>query len=116
MSATSSERNAQRRKLLKRAAVAPAIFVLPTGTVLANSSINACVDKGLVGVTEPPLNPIPEGEWDQWVRQYEVGGSDPGSPPGNYLRRIDGKPVAGASCWNSINPGELADPGTNLIP
>ena len=124
MSETSSERNEQRRKLLKKAAVAPAIFVLPVGTALANSSLNACIYRGVDGVNigesinphvAPDANsPIP---LDKWVRRYSPG--DGSSPiPGNYLVYDPDTqlPVAYASCWNSCNPnGERAEQGTNLL-
>lgn len=126
MSETSSERNEQRRKLLKKAAVAPAIFVLPVGTALANSSLNACILRGVDGVNvraitnplvAPDANkPIPT---DQWVRRFSPGDGSSSPIPGNYLVYDPDTqlPVAYASCWNSCNPGgEKAAQGTNLLP
>ncbi len=111
MSTTQSERTKQRRRLLKSAAAVPAIFALPAGAQVANSSLNACVDKGFPPGTPVPANPIPASDTDKWVRSFQ---SDP--VPGNYLEFVDGKPVATASCWNSVHPaGPRADEGSNLI-
>ena len=121
MSETSSERNEQRRKLLKKAAIAPAIFVLPVGTALANSSLNACIYRGVEGVnTDTIPNPrVAPDPTDQWVRRYSSGDGSSSGIPGNYLvYDADTQlPVAYASCWNSCNPGgEQAAQGTNLLP
>ena len=61
---------------------------------------------------------------DQWVRQFQTGLPNQGADTvleGNVLQYdISGaapRPVAHASCWNSIHPsGPHADPNTNLIP
>lgn len=122
MSETSQERTEQRRRLLKKAAVAPAIFVLPTGKALANTSLHACVHKHFAGGQLPP-DPLPADQTDEWIRRFDAGRPsgpvDPGKTAGNYLvfDDVTNKPVAYASCWNSIHPtGPLADPTTNLIP
>ncbi len=117
MSETSSERNEQRRKLLKRAAVAPAIFVLPVGTALANSSSNVCIERGFPEGSPLPTNPLPVTDTDIWVRRFEEG-NDTGTAPGHYLQYDPetNTPVAYASCWNSVNPnGPRAESVTNLI-
>ena len=125
MSETSSERNEQRRKLLKRAAVAPGIFLLPTGSALAVTSLT-CVQKGAPGPAElvedpkpggPPDSPNPAGT-DKWVRKYQETIQGEQRISGNYLQYVDNDyvPVAGASCWNSMIPGGNAQPGSNLIP
>ena len=126
MSETSNERTEQRRKLLKKAAAVPAIFVLPsTGRAVASSSLHACVEKGLIANNNNPIPPIlPKDQTDQWVRQYQTGidqGADT-TVSGNvlqydYTTGTVPRPVAHASCWHSINPtGPQADPNTNLIP
>jgi len=114
MSTTQSERTKQRRRLLKSAAAVPAIFALPAGAQVANSSLNACVDKGL-----PPPNTIldnPIAGSDQWVRKFQATDQNGNAAPGNYLQFVDGKPVATASCWNSVHPGANVPSDTNLIP
>ncbi|MEF8755779.1 MAG: hypothetical protein V5B60_17935 [Accumulibacter sp.] len=125
MSETSNDRTAQRRKLLKKAAAVPAIFVLPsTGRAVSSSSLHACVEKGLLANNNRPIPPIlPKDQTDQWVREFQAGIPNQGGDTvieGNVLvYDITGtapRPVAHASCWNSINPqGPHADPGTNLI-
>lgn len=128
MSETSSERTEQRRKLLKKAAAVPAIFVLPsTGRAVAASSVHACVEKGLIanGTTAIPpyLDPAGPKPTDEWVREYKPANPNvfpDGTPEGNYLvydnTGVQPRPVAHASCWNSVNPnGPYADPKTNLI-
>ena len=127
MSETSSERNEQRRKLLKRAAVAPGIFLLPTGSALAVTSLT-CVQKGAPGPIDVIADPLPGGPpgsqnppaaaTDKWVRRYEETIQGEVRVSGNYLQYVDNDyvPVAGASCWNSMIPGGNAQPGTNLIP
>ncbi|EXI73660.1 MAG TPA: hypothetical protein PK440_12225 [Candidatus Accumulibacter phosphatis] len=126
MSETSNARTEQRRRLLKKAAAVPAIFVLPsTGRAVAGSSLHACVEKGLTANGNNPIPPlIPKDQTDQWVRQFQTGLPNQGADTvleGNVLQYdISGaapRPVAHASCWNSIHPsGPHADPNTNLIP
>ncbi|WP_374683155.1 hypothetical protein [Accumulibacter sp.] len=112
MSMTESERTKlRRRRLLKSAAAVPAIFVLPAGAQVANSSLNACVARGFPPGTATPANPIQTA--DQWVRSVDA--ASPGHPAGNYLQFVDGKPVATASCWNSVHPGGPFADGQNLI-
>lgn len=119
MSTTPSERTAQRRRLLKSAAAAPAIFVLPVGQALAASSLFACVDRGLEGVNVSSIPAkLPADQTDQWVREFRTTGSTPAPDPGNYLvyDQTTGNPVAYASCWNSVHAsGPAAESGTNLI-
>jgi hypothetical protein len=128
MSETSSERNEQRRKLLKRAAVAPGIFLLPTGSALAVTSLT-CVQKGAPGPADMVEDPLPGGPpdaqfpqtpapTDKWVRKYQETIQGEVRVSGNYLQYVDNDyvPVAGASCWNSMIPGGNAQPGSNLIP
>ncbi|MEF8726785.1 MAG: hypothetical protein V5B34_00960 [Accumulibacter sp.] len=119
MSDTPSQKTEQRRKLLKKAAAAPAILLLPsTGRATANSSLHACVDKGLLRYGEPQEKYLPGADpqnppYDVWVRQYRAG-----DKPGSYLVLSDtNTPVAHASCWNSITPkgGPQAN-ANNLIP
>jgi hypothetical protein len=130
MAQTSKERTEQRRRLLKKAAAVPAIFVLPsTGRAVAASSLHACVEKGLLANGNEPIpyirtrDPITgEIPIDQWVRKFQTGipqGEDT-VLEGNVLQYdITGdapRPVAHASCWNSIHPqGPEAASGTNLI-
>lgn len=114
MSTSQSERTKQRRRLLKGAAAVPAIFALPAGAQVANSSLNACVDKGFPPGTAMPVNPNPLP--DQWVRHFQAAGPGGTPPAGNYLEFVDGKPVATASCWNSVHPSGPFANGDNLIP
>jgi len=126
MSETSSDRTEQRRKLLKKAAAVPSMFFLPsTGRAVATSSLHACVEKGLLANGNQPIPPIlPRDQTDQWVREYQPPVQNPGEdavPGGNVLvyenTGTAPRPVAHASCWNSVNPnGPFADSGTNLIP
>jgi len=120
MSTTPSERTQQRRRLLKAAASAPGIFVLPTGVALANSSLNACIQRGIEHPPSPyPTTPeeINSTSTDGWVRRQSTNSegttvyiAEPNDPI------TDGRFVAGASCWNSVHPGgPAADPNTNLI-
>ncbi|EXI89278.1 MAG: hypothetical protein AW11_01601 [Candidatus Accumulibacter regalis] len=116
MSMTESERTKlRRRRLLKSAAAVPAIFVLPAGAEVANSSLNACVARGFPPGTQTPANPIPATSHDQWVRSFQPAGPNDNPPAGNYLQFVDGKPVATASCWNSVHPGGPFADGQNLI-
>ena len=115
MSTTQSERTKQRRRLLKSAAAVPAIFALPAGAQVANSSINACVIRGLHanGLPDSPVT-----EPDGWVRQNEGTMQNP-----SYVAQRNDQAnndfVYGASCWNSVQAatgrGPTATPGSNLL-
>jgi len=113
MSTTQSERTKQRRRLLKSAAAVPAIFALPAGASVANSSLNACIDRGIAANPTPALR-LDLDKTDIWVRQSQKSGSE---GEGNYLAFVDGQPVAGASCWNSVQAsgGQMADSNNILI-
>ncbi|MBE2259250.1 MAG: hypothetical protein H6942_14890 [Candidatus Accumulibacter sp.] len=116
MSTTQSERTRQRRRLLKNAAAVPAIFVLPTGAALANTSANACVEKGLRLNNFQPIPRVTD-QPDQWVRQPKAGAQQGDKTTYEIVRLDNDTPVAGASCWNSIHPhGPKAGAGNLLIP
>ncbi|MCM8611837.1 hypothetical protein [Accumulibacter sp.] len=126
MSETSNDRTEQRRKLLKKAAAVPAIFVLPsTGRAVSSSSLHACVERGLQANGSNPIPYIiPKDQNDDWVREYQPAVNNGGGPDdvieGNVLvyenTGTAPRPVAHASCWNSINSGvPYANPDTNLI-
>ncbi len=119
MSTTPSERTQQRRRLLKAAASAPAIFVLPTGVALANSSLNACIQRGIDHPPSPyPTEPaqINSTVTDEWVRRQSIASDNTTIIYIAEPNQIDGRFVAGASCWNSVHPsGPAANPMTNLI-
>lgn len=113
MSTTQSERIKQRRRLLKSAAAAPAIFVLPTGAAIANSSLSGCVTKGINNNPAPAQTTnAPDG----WVRVRNT--VTPPNPQTYDLvpNNVDGRFVYGASCWNSVHPGGPMADQNNLIP
>jgi len=120
MSTTPSERTQQRRRLLKAAAAAPAIFTLNVGTAHAFSSTQ-CIDRGQALHPAPP-DPTPAP--DSWVRK-RVTTVDPGTGATVVTYQIaDGGgqgPVYGGTCWNSfyqVTPGASgsADGNNVLIP
>lgn len=121
MSDTPGEKTEQRRKLLKKAAMVPAVFLLPsTGRAQALSSVHACVYRGLVnGEAAKVLPGTDPGNppHDVWVREYR---HDPNFPErsGSYLvyDPVTNERVAHHSCWNSIRPhGERAAGPDNLL-
>lgn len=120
MSMTPSERTRQRRRLLKAATGVPVIFVLPTGAALANSSVDACVQRGLDQNPNPGFIPVAGNPYpgvsggppdNYWAWQETAPGS------GMWTVKAYGtQPVAGESCWSSLKAsGLVSGPKTTLI-
>lgn len=112
MSTTPSERTQQRRRLLKAAAAAPAIFTLNAGAAPAFNSTQ-CIVRGQALHTPPAPPPITDAP-DAWVRErVTVGGVE-------KFQIAEGGhgPVYGGTCWNSFYQGQgrQADGNNVLIP
>lgn len=120
MSTTPSERTQQRRRLLKAAASAPAIFTLNAGAAPPGAfSSTHCIANSQA--LPSPLIETPDP--DPWVRT-RVTTADPntGETVVTYQLANGGHgPVYGGTCWNSFyqfTPGSSgsADGDNVLIP
>ena len=113
MSTTPSERTQQRRRLLKAAAAAPAIFTLNAEARDLAFSTTQCVVRGQALHT-PPAPPTVTDFPDAWVRErITVGGVEK-----FQIADVGHGPVYGGTCWNSFYQGQgrQADGNNVLIP
>ncbi|MDX9700932.1 MAG: hypothetical protein RBT55_15265 [Rhodocyclaceae bacterium] len=109
MSLSDIDRVKQRRRLLKTVIGAPAIFTLPSGMALANSSSGACLQDGssVVNVTD-------EEAFFESMGGSVADGATVTLPPaagfdgGDYVYDASNDRLVSASCWNSVGVGNLA--------